>query len=94
MSAVEPLTTTIAEADLEAIVGDPAMDDLDPEHLAHIVWTPKGVSAQAVVDAAKAQGTAVTALCGYRWVPRRNPDRHPVCKACLAVLDSIRAGRP
>lgn len=93
MSTVEPPTTTITEADLEAIVGDPAMDDLDPEHLAHIVWTPKGVSAQAVVDAAKAQGTAVTALCGHRWVPRRNPDRHPVCKACLAVLDSIRGGQ-
>ena len=78
--------------DLEALVGD-LEADLDPDHLAHIVWTPKGVSAQAVVDAARAQGTPVTALCGHRWVPSRNPDDHPVCKACLAVLDAIRRSR-
>ena len=92
MSAVGPEVGEITTADLEAIVGA-IEDDLDPEHLAHIVWTPKGVSAQAVVDAARAQRTPVTALCGHRWVPERDPDRHPVCKACLAVLDLIRRGR-
>lgn len=84
---------TPTAADLDAMLGDPE-HELDESKHTHIVLTPKGVSAQAVVDAAKIQQTPLTALCGYVWVPRSNPDNHPVCQKCLDVLDAIRAGRP
>ena len=36
-------------------------------------------------------GTPIEALCGYRWVPSRNPDRYPVCPACVEVADRVGA---
>ena len=29
-------------------------------------------------------GVPLTALCGKRWVPSRDPDRYPVCPECRA----------
>ena len=28
-------------------------------------------------------GEAITALCGKKWVPTRDPSRYPVCPTCL-----------
>jgi hypothetical protein len=37
-------------------------------------------------------GEAVTALCGKRWVPTRDPERFPVCPECKVVFDAITGG--
>jgi len=28
------------------------------------------------------EGRTVTALCGKRWVPTRDPSRYPICPTC------------
>jgi hypothetical protein len=28
-------------------------------------------------------GEAITALCGKKWVPTRDPSRYPICPACV-----------
>lgn len=53
---------------------------------AHIV-TPKSALTEALV-----LGTEVEALCGYRWVPSRDPAGLPVCPECRARM-AERTGR-
>lgn len=36
------------------------------------------------------EGKPVTALCGKQWVPTRDPQKFPVCKGCLEVLQMIK----
>lgn len=57
---------------------------LDPSHLTHIVHAPGG-TAEAVVLEARVHGLPVTALCGWTWVPSRDPQRHPLCEQCVAI---------
>lgn len=35
---------------------------------------------------ARINGTPIAALCGYIWVPSRNPMNHPVCPKCEEML--------
>lgn len=54
----------------------------------HIVWIPEDkmkMSAAAYVMAARIEGLTIRALCGYEWVPSRDPKEHPVCSKCLAI---------
>lgn len=83
-------TETIVETTPEVI---PYEDEDDGKnHLTHIVnppnnlhlWQP-GMSAQDIVDLARALGTNVVALCGHTWVPKRNPEKYPVCQACMDI---------
>jgi hypothetical protein len=64
---------------------DLRLDDGDHERLAHIIR--KSDQMRAYV-----QGEAVTALCGKRWVPTRDPERFPVCPECRVVFDAITGG--
>lgn len=66
---------------------DPTLEDGDHERFAHVV-----VPASAVTEA-YVTGEAVTALCGKRWVPTRDPGRYPVCPTCKEILDAARASR-
>ena len=36
-------------------------------------------------------GEAVTALCGKKWVPGRDPERFPVCPTCKEIYQGLRA---
>lgn len=44
-------------------------------------------------DASRAYvtGEPITALCGKRWVPSRDPDKFPMCDVCSNVMASMRA---
>lgn len=66
---------------------EPRLDDTDTgaPRVAHIVEGKDKVTRSYVT------GEAVTALCGKRWVPSRNPDGLPVCKACVAELERRRS---
>ena len=59
--------------------------------MAHIVKTEPGESAVATVLEARIYGTPVEALCGYVWVPSRDPKQLPVCQKCKEVYEIYRA---
>lgn len=46
------------------------------------IWKPN-MSSQDVVDIARARQQEVTALCGYKFIPKFNPDKLPVCMPCM-----------
>ncbi len=52
---------------------------------AHIVKVKPGENAQAVVLEARIMGTPVEALCGFTWVPSRDPKNLPLCDECKAM---------
>ena len=67
--------------------------ELDEPHFSHIVWGDENESADAKITRARVEGTPVTALCGYTWVPSRDPQKYPVCEKCLETAQFIKACR-
>lgn len=76
--------------DLETL---PAVLDPDTEEVtetaeptaSHIVKVKPGENAAAVVLEARIMGTPIEALCGFVWVPSRDPKQLPVCEECKTV---------
>jgi outer membrane lipoprotein SlyB len=64
---------------------DVRLDEGDSGQLAHIIR--KSDQMRAYVG-----GEAVTALCGKRWVPTRDPEKYPVCPECRIMFDAITGG--
>lgn len=66
----------------------PVLDDIgtdnDEPNLAHIIM-------KRDYFAGFVEGQKIKALCGYEWVPTRDPDRYPVCTACIAAKDQQQA---
>lgn len=62
----------------------------DPAHHAHIVVTPPGQTATAVILQARIDGTPVKALCGHVFVPQRDPQKLPICPVCKEIYDLMR----
>lgn len=55
---------------------------------AHIVLeSGKDETAAAHVLRARVEGTPVTALCGYVWVPHRQAKDLPVCQECRDIYE-------
>lgn len=73
---------TIPEVDEETETGEPTV--------AHIVKTEPGESAAAKVTEARIMGTPIEALCGFVWVPARDPKQLPVCQKCKEVYGMFR----
>ena len=70
------------DVDLDVHV-DPALNDGDHERFAHIVK-------RAELADAMVYGKEITALCGKKWIPTRDPEKFPVCPDCrdrLAAMD-------
>lgn len=61
-------------------------DEDDEGRLAHI-------GRAAEVNRAYVTGETITALCGKRFVPTRDPERYPVCPRCAQVLARLKSGR-
>ena len=59
----------------------------DHERFAHYVKKDK------IVESA-VTGKAVTALCGKRWVPNRDPKNFPICPTCKEIYAGLRKGAP
>ena len=38
------------------------------------------------------EGQEITALCGYKWVPSRDPEKLPICPQCLMTHQHLRGG--
>lgn len=82
-----PTLLPAADVDEQTKIDIEPTHDGDHERFTHIV-----VPASAVTEA-YIMGTPVTALCGKRWVPTRDPGRYPVCPTCQERLDELKAGR-
>lgn len=68
----------------------------DPNVKAHFIrgqenpdlWKD-GMVAQDVVDLARFLEAELTALCGYKWVPKHHPDKHEICEPCMKIWESL-----
>ena len=83
MSSVASLPTLTPDTDEVLQTGEPTA--------AHIVKTDPGESATAKVLEARIYGTPLTALCGYVWVPSRDPKQLPVCQECKSIYEMYKA---
>lgn len=81
--STETLTETRTKTEPETIY-----DAGNPGDCAHIVdqRDPANDVASAIIE-----GREVTALCGYRWIPYREPQGRPVCEACVEAYGRISA---
>lgn len=62
-----------------------------PADASHIVMVPPGEddeTPQAYVVRARIEGFAITALCGYVFVPQKDPKPLPVCQTCLEIFQN------
>jgi len=71
-------------------LSDPLLDQ-DQPIVTHIVGPDYDDAGNKIQGAAKVtramiDGTPVTALCGYTWVPSRDPAKRPLCEACKAII--------
>lgn len=74
-------------------------EDLDDgkNHMTHIVrpydnqqvsgWAT--MTAQDIVDMARMLGLEIVALCGYRFIPVRNPENYDACQQCVIIAGTI-----
>ena len=56
-------------------------DSGDRDRFSHYVAKDK------IVESA-VTGSPVTALCGKKWIPSRDPKKYPVCPTCKELYDS------
>lgn len=47
-------------------------------------------NAQAIILEARVMGTPLTALCGFVFVPAKDPEKLPVCEACKEMHEIAR----
>ena len=59
------------------------LDSGDHERFAHYVRKEK------IVESA-VTGEPVTALCGKRWIPNRDPKKFPICPTCKEIHSGMR----
>lgn len=73
----------VLEGDFEAT--------LDHAHAAHIVHVPEDADTtpHALVTWARVMGMPVTALCGWSWVPQRDPKALPICQECYDIQQDM-----
>lgn len=75
----------MSNATMDPQLSDPEMDLAEPI-FSHIVERDEDQTADAKIMEARVMGTPITALCGYTWIPSRDPQRHPVCEKCLELV--------
>jgi hypothetical protein len=56
----------------------PDLDDGDHDRFAHY-------ARKADITRAMVTGEAITAMCGKKFTPTRDPERYPVCPTCAEI---------
>ena len=77
----------MTELDTRTVVDprlDPRLDDGDENRMSHYVR--KEDILRSAVD-----GVPVTALCGKKWLPDRDPEKYPLCPQCKEMLGMLEA---
>lgn len=91
-------TTTELQQDLTTMVDLVPFEEptIGEKYFAHIVNPPRnphiwaeGMSSQEMVDIARMTGQHLVALCGFVWVPKLNPDKFPICDACMTIAGQL-----
>ena len=80
----EPRGGTVLELEVER-VPQTSHGDGDHERFSHYVKKEK------ILESALS-GDKVTALCGKKWIPGRDPGRFPVCPTCKEIFASMPPG--
>ncbi len=77
-----------------AVELDELLDDseIPPTPTASIAGERSHRAAASVVTLAYVEGVEITALCGVRFTPHRNPDGFEECPACAGALALLRRG--
>jgi hypothetical protein len=73
MASETTTTPTITPTESPATVDT---DGGDHDRFAH--YCKKSDITRAMVT-----GEAITALCGKKWVPSRDPEKYPICPTCI-----------
>lgn len=64
--------------------------ELDEPIFAHIIDRGDDERpAWAIILEASVNGTPITAICGYIWVPSRDPEKHPLCPKCEEMFPFV-----
>ena len=74
-------TTAPVEAPVQAPVETPSEVPLDTDGGDHDRFAH--YARKDDVTRAYITGEAITALCGKKWVPTRDPSRYPICPTCV-----------
>lgn len=87
-------TETVLDEGLMEQVRSITSDNSDNETLTHIVYMPpkalaEGTTVYDYVLNARIFGIEIEALCGYKWIPHKDPKKFPVCSKCKAAFESI-----
>lgn len=80
---------TMPQIDLDTVTDEET--ETEEPTAAHIVKTAPGEDAAAKVLEARIMGTPIEALCGFVWVPSRDPKQLPICEKCKEVYSMYRA---
>ena len=73
----ESITETIEETHIVTT------NDGDHEKFAHYV------ESKYIADA-MILGKEVTALCGKKWIPSRDPEKFPICPTCKEIISEYK----
>lgn len=82
---------TLTQAESKVVPFNEVETSNEKDDCSHIVKTDKGETATALVLHARIDGTPVEALCGYIWVPSRDPRSLPVCQECKDIYEAYKA---
>lgn len=64
-----------------SVLDDPKLWENDSDGFdGHAHYAPRAGLVEAMIN-----GTYVTALCGFRFIPYRNPENFPVCPRCAEI---------
>lgn len=80
---------TMPQVDFDTIT-DSDTETSEPTS-AHIVKAGPGETGAAIVLEARIMGTPIEALCGFVWVPSKDPRQLPLCQKCKDVYDMYKA---
>jgi hypothetical protein len=78
---VSDTTTAPVETPVEAPVEAPSPSPVDTDGGDHDRFAH--YARKDDVTRAYITGEAITALCGKKWVPTRDPTRYPICPTCV-----------
>lgn len=56
--------------------------DFDEPKIAHIIEKKDMMRGYVL-------GEEIVALCGFRFIPTRDPDKYPMCKECLSLAEKF-----
>jgi hypothetical protein len=86
MEAMSDLETLpVVDPIIDPSLDDPLLDEGDHDRFSHYVKKDR-ILPSAV------EGTPLTALCGKKWVPSRDPKNYPVCPTCKEIYEGLPDG--